>query len=319
MEVRLTDYITIIKKSDENLYNIMKENFYKNKIQEAKEVKNGYQSLWDKLSVEIEKQILDYKKEIEYGIRYSGSGVGLFPVSTTHNYIEYAINKNRLTITNFKEFMFSSLGIMLPKMLPGDLPRFLYRMINKINLTEKNYVKKFVSNYNLITRNNTPSLKDFIKYVTIQRMKRKNSSGCYYKRDNKLERKHMINVRMKERMNIKKEWIVRAFENTSGKTKNEWTIHKTVDFLYWHGAGGLWCTRLDDGELRAEDMGRVSDSRGERELPPELLHAAALAAEPNIGYLADNQFRSELAALADRDDAAGGVGMINIKIRYTEI
>ena len=51
MEVRLTDYITIIKKSDENLYNIMKENFYKNKIQEAKEVKNGYQSLWDKLSV----------------------------------------------------------------------------------------------------------------------------------------------------------------------------------------------------------------------------------------------------------------------------
>jgi len=309
MEVRLTDYITIIKKSDENLYNIMKENFYKNKIQEAKEVKNGYQSLWDKLSVEIEKQILDYKKEIEYGIRYSGSGVGLFPVSTTHNYIEYAINKNRLTITNFKEFMFSSLGIMLPKMLPGDLPRFLYRMINKINLTEKNYVKKFVSNYNLITRNNTPSLKDFIKYVTIQRMKRKN----------RLERKHMINVRMKERMNIKKEWIVRAFENTSGKTKNEWTIHKTVGFLYWHGAGGLWCTRLDDGELRAEDMGRVSASRGALELPPELLHAAAFAAEPNIGYLADNQFRSELAALADRDDAAGGVGMINIKIRYTEI
>jgi hypothetical protein len=319
MEVRLTDYITIIKKSDENLYNIMKENFYKNKIQEAKEVKNGYQSLWDKLSVEIEKQILDYKKEIEYGIRYSGSGVGLFPISTTHNYIEYAIKKNRLTIANFKEFMFSSLGIMLPKMLQGDLPRFLYRMINKINLTEKNYVKKFVSNYNLITRNNTPSFKDFIKYVTIQRMKRKNSSECYYKRDdNRLERKHMMNLRMK-RANIKKEWIVRAFENTSGKTKNEWTIHKTVDFLYWHGAGGLWCTRLDDGELRAEDMGRVSDSRGERELPPELLHAAALAAEPNIGYLADNQFRSELAALADRDDAAGGVGMINIKIRYTEI
>ena len=69
MKVRnsqLRDFLNTIK-YDEELLKQMKEKFYLEKIQEAKDEKGVAQFRWNELPIEVEEKIMEWKKVVEMG------------------------------------------------------------------------------------------------------------------------------------------------------------------------------------------------------------------------------------------------------------
>lgn len=151
----------------------MKEEFYKQKIQEAKDKKVKpivynekifrFVFKWDELPTEVEKQILDYKEELD------------------KVYIQQVIKSENLTYKSFNGFIFKyrSENDEKFKWVPSisvDFPTWLWAMVNKkkiiVELKNNNPSKNFSTSksksiqkeYDRITENKTPSLEDYIEY-----------------------------------------------------------------------------------------------------------------------------------------------------------
>jgi len=151
----------------------MKEEFYKQKIQEAKDKKVKpivynekifrFLFKWDELPAEVEKQILDYKEELD------------------KVYISQVIKSEYLTYKSFNGFIFkyrseNDEGFKWVPNISVDFPTWLWAMVNKKNIIEelknnnpsKNFSKTkskaIQKEYDRITRDKTPSLEDYIEY-----------------------------------------------------------------------------------------------------------------------------------------------------------
>lgn len=151
----------------------MKEEFYKQKIQEAKDKKvkpivyNNkifrYVFKWDELPAEVEKQILDYKEKIEKDW-----------------YIDFVIKHYNLTYKSFNGFIFkyrseNDEGFKWVPNISCDFPTWLWAMVNKKNIIQElkkskpssSFSKKsnaVQKEYDRITKYKTPSLEDYIEY-----------------------------------------------------------------------------------------------------------------------------------------------------------
>lgn len=146
------------------------------KIQEAKEYKKKYgNNYMDLLPEEITEKILTIKKNMEYkpfvgGIGHSG-------------FIQDLWIKHKLTYKAFNEWIFKVVDTTLPLAIPNinQGPAALwFAIINKQNLFEvmdlnKN-TKKHITNqddWDLATKDYTPSIYDFIKYFNEKKEKEK--------------------------------------------------------------------------------------------------------------------------------------------------
>jgi len=151
----------------------MKEEFYKQKIQEAKDMKVKpivynekifrFVFKWDELPAEVEKLILAYKRSIDIV------------------YIPQVIKSENLTFKSFNGFIFkyrseNDEGFKWVPCINCDFPTWLWAMVNKKNILEelkKNNPsiifsraksKAIQKEYDRITENKTPSLEDYIEY-----------------------------------------------------------------------------------------------------------------------------------------------------------
>ena len=141
MKVRnsqLRDFLNTIK-YDEELLKQMKEKFYLEKIQEAKDKKGIVQFKWDELPIEVEEHIMEWKKIIEsvskknYTISHihGWRGVG-------NGYIQEMIKKHHLTMKSFYRWIRQGYknddGVAirnLPKFRNGNFDLVLSAMVNK--------------------------------------------------------------------------------------------------------------------------------------------------------------------------------------------
>ena len=181
MKVRnsqLRDFLNTIK-YDEELLKQMKEKFYLEKIQEAKDKKGIVQFKWDELPIEVEEHIMEWKKIIEsvskknYTISHihGWRGVG-------NGYIQEMIKKHHLTMKSFYRWIRQGYknddGVAirnLPKFRNGNFDLVLSAMVNKECIYEAGWGNPLApesqhhkDTYDILTKNKTPSLEEYIKY-----------------------------------------------------------------------------------------------------------------------------------------------------------
>ncbi len=173
MKVRnsqLRDFLNTIK-YDEELLKQMKEKFYLEKIQEAKDEKGVAQFRWNELPIEVEKQIIEWKKTIETvssalgrpPARWGGTG-----------YISQVIKKHHLTMKSFYRWIRTEYRNEdgdkvkdLPKFRNSDFDSVLSAMVNKECIFKVAWGDNNSSApdaFRVLTKNKTPSLEEFIKY-----------------------------------------------------------------------------------------------------------------------------------------------------------
>jgi len=177
-------YITPEKKKE------LKEDFYKQKIQEAIDRKKTSFS-WNELPEEVKEIIISFKQEID------------------RVYIPKVIKDYHLTFKSFKEFMFNEYrneeeeGLSsLPAVNKATFDSWLWAMINKKSIinevcTEETLRSiKFINcqkKYDKITKNKTPSLEDYITFRT----KQKEEMSKKLKEKNKQKQKEEIKTDFK--------------------------------------------------------------------------------------------------------------------------
>tara|TARA_R110000737_G_scaffold235681_1_gene248306 strand:+ start:44 stop:961 length:918 start_codon:yes stop_codon:yes gene_type:complete len=159
-----TNLIKFINSSRE-LKEQMKENFYEQKIIEAKTNKGiNFNNFWDILPYEVEQHILRFKEEIELK-DYKG-------------YIPRMIKEHHLTHKSCKDYIFKKYkneedeGIKSCPAINHNFEKFLLIMINKKKFVEDYYsIKKGSKSYpqiskdwDRITKNKSPSLEEFIEF-----------------------------------------------------------------------------------------------------------------------------------------------------------
>lgn len=166
-------------KNDNEIKIIMKEKFYQLKIQEAKNKKkqNG-NNYWDLLPEDLQQNILKEKEYIEYKPKNK--------TDTTGFYLEDLWFKHKLTYTTFNKWIFdvaakSGYRFGIPS-INQDPSGLWYAIINKKNLFEVVFGKKEAQKsknikdqkiWELVTKDYTPSIYDFIKYSNEQKEKTK--------------------------------------------------------------------------------------------------------------------------------------------------
>tara|TARA_R100000951_G_scaffold112576_1_gene113095 strand:+ start:83 stop:1012 length:930 start_codon:yes stop_codon:yes gene_type:complete len=167
-------------KNDNEIKLIMKEKFYQLKIQEAKNKKkeNG-NNYMDLLPEEITEKILTIKKNMDYKPFISSIG----QCKTTYGFIQDLWIKHKLTYKAFNEWIFKVIDdkyrLAIPNIKNGPAALW-FAIINKQNLFEvldynkntKNNIKH-QKNWDLATKDYTPSIYDFIKYFKEEKEKEK--------------------------------------------------------------------------------------------------------------------------------------------------
>lgn len=154
----------------------MKEEFYKQKIQEAKDKKGTPLFKWDELPEEVEEIIINYKYKMEYSKDNCYIETG---------YIHQVVQENHLTHKSLFNYLFEEYknekGERLRK-LPGinwNFEKFIWIMINKKSMLEHYYPRRMGSktypqtdrDFLRITENKTPSLEEYIVYRNKERKK----------------------------------------------------------------------------------------------------------------------------------------------------
>ena len=176
-------YIPLEKKKE------LKEDFYKQKIQEAIDRKKTSFS-WDRLPEEVKEIIISFKQEID------------------RVYIPKVIEDYHLTYKSFREFMFEyrnedGEGLKYIPAVNWDFKSWLWAMINKKSIIEEVHKEdlKLISSketrcqekYDKITKYKTPSLEDYIEF----RRKQKEEMSKKRKEKNKLKPKEDIKTNFK--------------------------------------------------------------------------------------------------------------------------
>ena len=175
MKVRnsqLRDFLNTIK-YDEELLKQMKEKFYLEKIQEAKDEKGVAQFRWNELPIEVEEKIMEWKKVVEMGgvvkARYTAAAG-----ATIEGYMKEVIKKHHLTMKSFyrwirKEYSNEDGDKVkdLPKFRYSDFGPVLSAMVNKeciFKVAWGDTNSSAPEAFRVLTKNKTPSLEEFIKY-----------------------------------------------------------------------------------------------------------------------------------------------------------
>ena len=163
----------------------LKEEFYKQKIQEAKDKKKiSIEFNWDDIPEEVEQIIIKYKEELEY----SGE------VWDEKGYVCDAVKKYNITGKSIKEYLFKVYknengekikSIMKPTYY---INKFIWCMINKKSFIEQKYYnnpgKKCEiadSEFLRITKNKSPSLEELIVFRQKQKKKQSEDRKAYNK------------------------------------------------------------------------------------------------------------------------------------------
>tara|TARA_R100001594_G_scaffold3518_1_gene13112 strand:- start:35 stop:976 length:942 start_codon:yes stop_codon:yes gene_type:complete len=173
MKVRnsqLRDFLNTIK-YDEELLKQMKEKFYLEKIQEAKDKKGVSQFRWNELPIEVEEKIIEWKKVIETGcIKVSFWSAG------GNGYISQVIKKHHLTMKSFYRWIRTEYRNEdgdkvkdLPKFYSRKFGLVLSAMVNKecifkVAWNDAESLSSAAQAFRVLTKNKTPSLEEFIKY-----------------------------------------------------------------------------------------------------------------------------------------------------------
>lgn len=163
----------------------MKEEFYKQKIQEAKDKKGTPQFKWDELPEEVEEIIMNYKYEIEYSKENSYTDTG---------YINDFIQEHNITGKSVQEYLFKEYknekgeGISRIFKPTWSLSKFLWIIINKKSFIDEKYFYRSTSKdkqhnrqFMEITKNKAPSLND----IAVYRLKQKKEQSEKRKAKNK--------------------------------------------------------------------------------------------------------------------------------------
>lgn len=175
MKVRnsqLRDFLNTIK-YDEELLKQMKEKFYLEKIQEAKDEKGVSQFRWNELPIEVEEKIMEWKKVVEMGgvvkARYTAAAG-----ATIEGYMKEVIKKHHLTMKSFyrwirKEYSNEDGDKVkdLPKFRNSDFGPVLSAMVNKeciFKVAWGDTNSSAPEAFRVLTKNKTPSLEEYIKY-----------------------------------------------------------------------------------------------------------------------------------------------------------
>lgn len=191
MKVRnsqLRDFLNTIK-YDEELLKQMKEKFYLEKIQEAKDKKGIVQFKWDELPIEVEERIMLWKKAMDTG------GIKVSIMFKGKGYMKEMIEKHHLTMKSFYHWIRQGYrnenGVAitaLPKISNWRFNLVLSAMVNKECIYEAAWnglknaprtARSSINSYKLITKNKTPSLEEYIKFrkkekkIKIEEIKKK--------------------------------------------------------------------------------------------------------------------------------------------------
>ena len=151
----------------------MKEEFYKKKIQEAKDKKGIPQFKWDELPKEVEEIIMNFKYQIEYSRENSYTQTG---------YISEVIEEHKITGKSVSEYLFKEYknendeGIKRIFKPTNNLALFIWIMLNNKSFVEAKYHHRFSQddhrlNNELmrITKNKPLSLEELIVFRNKQR------------------------------------------------------------------------------------------------------------------------------------------------------
>ena len=154
----------------------MKEEFYKQKIQEAKINKGTPQFNWDELPEEVEEIIIEYKEQMEYSKEHSYIHTG---------YISDVIDEHKITGKSVEEYLFHEYknenGGAIPRIpnVKWDTAKFLSCVINKKSFVKHYYRRSqgtktypvIDMEFLRITKHKTPSLEELIVFRNKQRKK----------------------------------------------------------------------------------------------------------------------------------------------------
>jgi len=180
--IELINYSPELKKQ-------LKENYYKIKIQEAKnkkkELTDNKNSLWELLPPDVEQKILAMKEESD------------------KDYISYCCGSYNLTMKSLKDYLFNQYeneGKKLKQFLAinYDFQKFIWIMINNKEWSEHYYKREqatktydtAIKHWKKTTKNKAPSLLEFIEY----RKKEKEELSKKIKEKNKERAKEEIKV-----------------------------------------------------------------------------------------------------------------------------
>tara|TARA_R100000231_G_scaffold137805_1_gene114815 strand:+ start:1005 stop:1901 length:897 start_codon:yes stop_codon:yes gene_type:complete len=212
----------------------MKEEFYKQKIQEAKDKKGTPKFKWDELPEEVEEIIINYKEQMEYEGNNSYSIGG---------YIRQVIKENHLTQKSLSEYLFDEYknekgdGLRRLPNLGWNFEKFIWIMINKKSMLEHYYPRRLGSgnypqtdkDFLRITENKTPSLEEYIVFRNKQRKKQSEERKAKNKaKDNDIESKFKIGdlVYLRDRWGSERTALI-----ITGETKTQYRVEK-VDWTY---------------------------------------------------------------------------------------
>ena len=221
----------------------MKEEFYKQKIQEAKDKKNVNGFRWNELPFEVVEIIKSFKEKIELV------------------YIPQAIKTHHLTYKSFREFIFHEYknehneGLKSIPAVNKNFKMWIWAMINKKPIYKELYddkditveMEKIENKYKDITENKTPSLEDYIDYRNKQR---KENSKI---RKEKAKREEIVSefkvgdlITIKNRLDYKQRKFIGSLREhyeayiITGETKTQfrvdkidWTEIRQVNTNYW--------------------------------------------------------------------------------------
>jgi len=215
--IELINYSPELKKQ-------LKENYYKIKIEEAKnkkkELADNKNSLWELLPPDVEQKILSMKEE--------GDKI----------YISNCITAYNLTMKSLEHYLFkvyrNEKREKLNKFLAinHNFKKFLWIMINNKEWSEHYYKHSFssydetIKHWKDITKNKAPSLFELIEYRTNEKKEQSEKR----KKQNKERAKEEIKTDLKvgDLVYTYDRWNCEAFLIT-GETKTQWR----VDLIEW--------------------------------------------------------------------------------------
>jgi len=254
---QLKDYINLIpcdKKA------ILKENFYKQKIEEAKNKKRTtvyykgkkfrFVFEWNKLPEEVQALIINFKEQMDV------------------DYISEEVSSNHLTHKSLKEYLFreykNEIGIGLEKLpaINWNFEKFIWIMINKKSCLEHYYSMNIGSNsYPAtardmleITKNKSPSLKEYTIFRNKQRKKKSELRKTKKKIDTDYDSKFKIGdivESKKNRWDDPTAFVIRGETKTQYRVeKIEWSKEQFISDGTPDGAGvAYWGLYLDPGRV----------------------------------------------------------------------
>jgi len=221
----------------------MKEEFYKQKIQEAKDKKKLPQFNWAKLPEEVVEIIMNYKEKIEFVDGPCGSDYNC------EGYMLEMWKKHNITGKSVCDYLFNEYknengeGLTRCFKPSNYLSKFLWCMINKKSFVEEKYHFRFnekdIKNDNKfmeITKNKAPSLEELIvfrqkqKKEQSEKRKAKNKEKTKEK-DEELKKLSTFKIGDLVYIHEKNYYAKRTAVMITGETKTQYRVEK-IEWTY---------------------------------------------------------------------------------------